>query len=178
MALTLLEAHCLCPDPHGDRAYADAKFVPLEGGPVGAVQTADKPTDESRTSVVLLDDLSLSVPVTGNARYTLEAFLIVDGDPDAGVSLTFTAPAGSSGSWATLAPTSVAVTGTAQSVPLAFGDPASVGVALEGSVIPPKGSLVTGPSPGALTLQWAPTLTPSVPLSLRAGSWLLLRRMG
>ncbi len=178
MALTLLEAHTASPDPHGDRAYADATFIPVAGDVVGKSRTVDKPTDESRTSVVLLDDLSLSVPVTGGARYTVESFLVFEGDPDAGLNLTFTAPADSSGSWSVLAAASPTVTGgvTAVDAPLAFGEPASVAVAAEGVAVPPRGSLITG-EPGSLTLQWAPRVSPSVPLTLRAGSWLLLRRM-
>jgi hypothetical protein len=31
MAVNLLQAHALVPDPHGDRACADERFVPLAG---------------------------------------------------------------------------------------------------------------------------------------------------
>jgi len=175
MALTLLQAHSTVPDPHGDRAYADARFVPLEGDVVSKARTVDKPEDEDRQSVVLVDDASLSVPITGGARYAVEAFLVVDGDPEAGMSLTLAAPEGSSGSWATMVP---GAANEVQGKSLAFGDPATVVVSQEPVIIPPKGSLLTGETPGELSLQWAQTTTGVSPLFLRAGSWLRLTRTG
>lgn len=178
MAVSLLQAHSAVPDPHGDRAYADARFVPLEGDVINQSRTADKPEDESRQTITLADDTSLSIPVTGSARYAVDAFLIVDGDPDAGMSLTFTAPAGSSGSWTPLAPQTTGGIGDVQVTSFAFDDPASVGVTAQGVIIPPKGALITGGSPGVFTLQWAQANTGVSPLFLRAGSWLRLTRTG
>ena len=42
MAVSLLQAHALVPDPHGDRAYADERFVPLVGDVVTKSRTVDK----------------------------------------------------------------------------------------------------------------------------------------
>lgn len=176
MAVSLLQAHTLVADPHADRAYADEKFVPLVGDVVSKSRTIDKNEDEPRTSLTLVDDAALSLPVTGTGRYALEAFLIVAGDEETGMSLTFTAPTGSSGAWVPLArQTSL---GTTQRNALGFGTAATVEVTQEGMAFAPRGTLLTGSTPGDLTLQWAPAATPSMALVLRAGSWIKLTRTG
>jgi len=175
VALTLLQAHTVVADPHGDRAWATDMFVPRVGDVVSKARTVDKPADEPRTSTVLADDTSLTIPVAANARYAMDAFLIVDGDEAAGMSLTFTAPSGSSGSWAPMAPQTAG--GTDQQLrPTAYGQAANVGVTADGVIIPPRGALVTSNTAGDFTLQWAQTVTSQSPLTLRAGSWLLLTR--
>jgi hypothetical protein len=175
--MTLLQAHSAVPDPHGDRAYADARFVPLEGDVISKTRTVDRATDEPRSSTTLADDTRLTMEVAASARYAVDAFLIVDGDPQAAMSLTFTAPSDASGSWAPIAP-ETAGAAEAQLRPLPFGETATVGVTTEGVIIHPRGSLATGDTAGTLTLQWAPAITPAQPLTLRAGSWLLLTRTG
>ena len=92
--------------------------------------------DESRTSVVLVDDTSLSLPVTGKGRYALEVFLIAAGDKTTGMSLTFTAPSGSSGAWVPMARQTS--TGTTQRDALGFGTTATVEVTQEGVAFAPK----------------------------------------
>jgi hypothetical protein len=175
--MTLLQAHSAVSDPHGDRAYADTKFVPLEGDVISKTRTVDKPTDEPRTSTTLEADTSLTVEVAADARYAVDAFLIVDGDLEAAMSLTFTAPADASGSWTPMAP-ATAGGAEVQLKQLSFGEAATVGVTAEGVIIPPRGSVATGATAGAFTLRWAPATTPAGPLTLRAGSWLLLTRTG
>jgi hypothetical protein len=176
MAVSPLQAHTLVADPHGDRSYADQMFVPREGDVISKSRTVDKDADESRTAVVLADDTSLSMPVTGTARYALEAFLIVAGDEAAGMSLTFTAPAGSAGGWAPMARQTSA--GNTQRDALGFGTAATVEVTQAGVAFAPRGTLLTGGTEGSLTLQWAPAVTPSRALVLRAGSWVKLTRTG
>lgn len=178
MAVSLLQAHTLVSDPHADRAYADERFVPLVGDVVSKSRTVDKDEDEPRTSVTLVDDASLSLPVTGTGRYALEAFLVVDGDSAAGMSLTFTAPEGATGSWTPMAPEGSGGTGDVRTAAVDYGVAATVGVSAEGVIVPPRGTLITGSTSGVLTLRWAPTTTPATPLTLRAGSWLRLTRMG
>jgi len=176
MAMSLLQAHTAVADPHGDREYADQRFIPLTGDVVAKSRTVDKDANEPRTSLTLINDVSLSLPVTGTARYALEAFLIVGGDQDAGMSLTFTAPEGSSGAWVPLARETS--TGTTQRNALGFGTATTVEVTLEGIAFAPRGTLLTGSAAGDFTLQWAPATTPSRELVLRAGSWLKLTRTG
>lgn len=176
MAMSLLQAHAAVADPHGDRAYADERFVPLVGDVVAKSRTVDKDADEPRTSLTLADDTALTLPVTGTGRYAVEAFLIVGGDEAAGMSLTFTAPEGSSGAWAPMARQSSA--GSTQRDALEFGAAATVEVTQAGIAFAPRGTLLTGSTPGDFTLQWAPAATPSQALVLRAGSWLKLTRTG
>jgi hypothetical protein len=174
--MSLLQAHAAVADPHGDRAYADEKFVPRVGDVVGKSRIVDKAADEPRTSIVLIDDGSLSLPVTGTGRYALEGFLLADGDAEAGMSLTFTAPDGSTGSWVPLARQSAG--GTIQNGSLDYGTAATVEVTADGVAVAPRGSVIVGSTGGAVTLQWAPAATPSRALVLRAGSWLKLTRTG
>lgn len=176
MALTLLQAHVAVADPHGDRAYADERFVPLVGDVVSKTRTIDKSADEQRTSLTLADDAALSFAVTADARYAMEAFLLVAGDPAAGMSLTFTAPDGAAGSWVPMARETS--NGDTQTALLGYRTPATVEVTTEGAAVAPCGTLLTDSTPGELTLQWAPVTTPGVPLVLRAGSWLKLTRTG
>jgi hypothetical protein len=177
--MTLLQAHTTVTDPHGDRAYADEQFVPIVGDVLGKTLPASKTVDESRTSIILVDDADLTSPVVTGGRYAIEAFLIVDGDPDAGMSLTLTAPGGSSGAWAPVAPaTTVGGVGESNLARHAFGALATVAVTSGGVIIPPRGALATGSVPGSVTLQWAQATTGVSPLFLRAGSWLRLTRTG
>lgn len=176
MAMTLLQAHAAVADPHGDRDYADQTFIPREGDVISKSRTVDKDADEARTAVVLADDTSLSIPVTSTGRYAMEAFLIVAGDEAAGMSLTFTAPEGSAGVWVPMARQTSG--GNTQRDALGFGIAASVEVTQEGVAFAPRGTLLTGGTAGSLTLQWAPAVTPSVALVLRAGSWVKLTRTG
>lgn len=176
MAMSLLQAHVAVADPHGDRQYADQRFVPLTGDVVAKSRTVDKDADEPRTSVVLSDDDSLSVPVTGTGRYAIEAFLIVAGDAAAGMTMSFTAPEGSTGAWVAMAPQTAA--GNTQRDALDFRTSATVEITQAGVAFAPRGTLLTGSTPGTLTLQWASAVTPSTALVLRAGSWLKLTRTG
>src|SRR3972149_1880606 len=140
MAMSLLQAHVAVADPHGDRAYADERFVPRVGDVVGKIRIVDKDAGESRTSTVRVDDASLSLPVTGNGRYALEGLLLADGDADTGMSLTFTAPDGSTGAWAPLARQSVG--GAIQSGALDYGTAATVEVTADGVAVAPRGSVI------------------------------------
>lgn len=176
--MTLLQAHSTVPDPHGDRAWATDMFVPRVGDVVSKSRTVDKDTGEGRTSTVLQDDGDLTIAVAARARYALDAFLVVDGDPAAGMSLTFTAPEGATGSWSPVAPEDSGGTGNVRTAAVDYATPSTVGVSAQGVIVPPRGTLITGDTSGSLTLRWAQTNTSATPLTLRAGSWLRLTRMG
>lgn len=163
---TLLEAHSAVPDPHGDRAYADARFIPIDGDVVNKSRTVDKSEDLSRQTTSLSDDPDLSQSIEANARYAFTTFLSVDGDTTAGITFGFSAPQGVTGFWGQ---------GT-RGNRLAFSQTSTATISASGLTLTLSGSILVGSNSGSFSLRWAQTQTGSTSLFVRAGSWLRLMR--
>jgi len=164
--VTLLEAHSMVPDPHGDRAYADANFVSRSADRMGSTRTRDKPSDESKSTTTLSSDRDLSFSVSINARYTLTVVLSIDGDGSTPIVLGLSVPSGSAGFWAP------------STERLSLGATTPVAVPSQGTQVTLMGSIVVGATQGSLALRWAPQTTPQTPMIIRIGSWLRVTRTG
>ncbi|GAA2915142.1 hypothetical protein GCM10010478_12780 [Streptomyces erythrogriseus] len=108
-------AHTAASDPHGDRAYADGKFLQLTGGTVsgnvavngnltvggiGQIQFARKTADESVVSTTTLqNDNHLLLPVAVNATYTLFLMCIFSGATTGDIKFDWTVPSGTVLRW-------------------------------------------------------------------------------
>lgn len=170
--VTLLQAHSSVPDPHGDRAYADSRFIPVDGDVVSKERISDKPGDTSRQTNVLVDDPDLVLSVEANARYALQSSLNVDGDSTGGMQLTFVVPEGTTGAWTPR----VSGRNSVSAGRVAFGITTQVSVTSAGLIVPPTGSLQVGNTAGSIVLRWAQTTTGATPLNIRMGSWIRLMR--
>jgi len=143
-----------------------------------AIRTAYKPVDEPvGASTVLQPDDHLILPVTAGAHYTIEALILVTGDPTADLTLTITAPPGSTGGWT---PTAVTLgtsdgTGSVRLTRFSFGDPSSMGITAAGLIVAPIGGLIAG-ADGDVRIQWAQAVSSATPTIIRAASWLRLGR--
>ncbi|MFF6904512.1 hypothetical protein ACFY9Q_01050 [Streptomyces sp. NPDC012389] len=162
----------------GDPGVQGPPGTPPTGDIVGVTRTVDKPVDEQVfSSIVLQDDDHLTLPVTVGGRYAISAVLSADGDPAADLSLTISAPPGSTGFWAPAAITLGVSdgTGSIRLTRYAPGQPVGVGVTAAGLVLTPVGSITAGAT-GSITVQWAQNVSSATPTFVRTGSRLELTR--
>ncbi|WP_267244339.1 hypothetical protein [Streptomyces sp. PR69] len=147
---------------------------------VEKTRTAVKTADQSVTSsIAVVDDDHLTLTVEANSVYAFDTYLDADGDTGGDLRLTFTGPAGASGSWT---PDGISL-GNANNIgqvkrsrnALAAED--SVGILPAGTIVTPSGQITTGGTAGALTLRWAQDTSSATPTRLLAGSWLRVTKL-
>ncbi|MBT2379019.1 collagen-like protein [Streptomyces sp. ISL-111] len=174
--------------PEGPQGPAGADGADGEQGPpgeaptgdtVGVARTVAKPVDESVTaSTTLQDDDHLTLSVTAGGQYAIDACLIAAGDPAADLTLTLTAPPGSTGGWT---PGAITLgvsdgTGSIRLTRFDLGAPAAVGITAAGLIVAPLGTITAGAN-GTITVQWAQNVATATPTIVRAGSWLRATRV-
>lgn len=141
---------------------------------------AYKPSDEQvASSTALQDDDHLALPVVAGARYALDAYLDIEADPAADITLGWSAPAGATLSW-TETGISAGNTGNIGSLKqsrLDLATSSGVGIVAAGSAVRPAGSLLVGGTAGTLRLRWAQTGSSGTPTIVKAGSWIRLTRI-
>lgn len=148
---------------------------------VGITRYAYKGSDETVTSSTTpQDDDHLTLTVAAGGVYAIQACLELTADPAGDILLTFAAPSGSTGGWT---PTGVTLstadgTGSIRLTRFAFGATSSLGVTAAGLYVLPSGNLIVSTTAGSLTLQWAQAASNATATTVKAGSWLSLRRMG
>lgn len=150
------------------------------GDVVGHTRSVYKTGDETVTaSTTPQDDDHLTLTVTAGGIYSVEASLELTADPAGDILLTLAAPSGSSGGWTPVGVTLSTAdgTGSIRLTKFAYGATSSMGVTAAGLFILPKGNLIVGDTAGSLTLQWAQAASSATPTTIKAGSWLRLRRM-
>ncbi|MFI1942070.1 hypothetical protein ACH44C_33670 [Streptomyces purpureus] len=144
------------------------------------VLLAAKDSDEQVTnSTALQDDDHLALPVAAGAVYALDAYLDVEADPAADITLGWSAPAGASLSW-TETGISAGNTGNIGSLKqsrLDLATSSGVGIVAAGSAVRPAGVLRMSGTAGTLRLRWAQTVATGTATTLRAGSWVRLMRI-
>lgn len=147
---------------------------------VGNTRAAYKAVDEPVTSnQTPQDDDHLTLSVVAHGVYSVEACLEVTADPAGDVVMTFAAPSGSSGGWTPVGVTLSTTdgTGSIRLTKFAFGSTSSMGVTAAGLFILPRGNLIVGDTAGSLTLQWAQAASNATATTIKAGSWLRMRRL-
>lgn len=144
------------------------------------VLLAYKTGDEQVTSsITLQDDDHLALPVVASGVYALDAYLDVEADPAADITLGWSAPAGATLSW-TETGISAGNTGNIGSIKQSRLDVATssgVGIVATGSAVRPAGVLRVGGTAGTLRLRWAQSVSSASPTTLKAGSWIRLMRI-
>lgn len=173
--------HAGAADPHGDRAYANATFVPLTGDVVGRARAVYKGADEQVvSSTVVQDDDHLTLTVVANGVYAFDACLLFDStDVNADLSLTFAGPAGATGWWSPAAITlsNPDGTGSIRLTKFDLGGVSGIGAIAAGSLAVPRGYLAVGATAGSLKLQWAQSTSSATAVTMRTGSWLRAHRI-
>lgn len=144
-----------------------------------------KTGDESVTSSTSLqNDDQLFLPLSANAKYIFNGYLVYTGalDPAGGLSLQFTVPSGSSGLWtnfgtnANVSPSVVNYNVVAES--FGSGSPRGVGSVGSGTTMScqPRGYISTSTTSGNLQLRWAQNVSDATSTVVKTGSWLQVVR--
>jgi hypothetical protein len=145
--------------------------------------TAWKTGDETVTSsTVLQADDQLFLPLSTNARYKFESYLIYSGaaTPAGDLKMQFTGPAGAVMNWSNFGANPSGLTQYNVVVEaLAAGAPRAVGTNGAGFKMgaQPKGTLTTGSTGGSLALLWAQNASSATGTVLHANSYISLLRV-
>ncbi|MER6236549.1 hypothetical protein ABT185_10845 [Streptomyces clavifer] len=183
-ASSAVGTHAIAADPHGDRAYADGKFLQLAGGTVtgnttvngnlavggvGQVQFARKTADESVTSsTTLQNDNHLLLPVVANATYSLFLMCIFSGSTVGDIKFDWTVPSGTVLRWSDQ--TGASGLNTDADVYSAPGGATQVAFQIWATV-------VTSSTAGNVTFRWAQNASDATATIVRANSHLRLERV-
>lgn len=141
-----------------------------------------KTADETVTSsITVQDDDQLVVAVAANSVYTVESFLIYDGDTTGDFRLTFTGPSGAAMDWTPngASGSQSAGTGSIKLERQPLGVESTLGASGAGAkaVAMPRGLLSTGGTAGNLTLRWAQAVSSATATTVFANSWLRLTKI-
>ncbi|MFH8805471.1 hypothetical protein ACH4F6_39020 [Streptomyces sp. NPDC017936] len=160
----------------GQRATADLLTSML---PLHAAKTAS--TSRASTTTISADP-DLQLPVVANAQYLLHFYFRISGLPTADMDIQFTTPAGCTGSYAVtgrLAGASAADTDARTSTRIAwnvetlYATPSTTAAQVNHGA----GRLITGPTAGTLSVDWAQNISSTTASIMEADSWLELRRI-
>jgi len=134
--------------------------------------------DQPLNTTVLANATHDTLTVSTAGVYTFDCYLSFDGDPASDLAMTFTAPAGSSGSWSPAAITlsNADGSGSIRLTRFAFAATSSVGAIAAGSVALPTGTLTVGGTAGELRMQVAQAVNAGT-VTIRAGSWIKAYRI-
>ena len=142
-----------------------------------------KAVDESVTSsVTLQNDDELFLSADANAQYFVWGHVIYDGAAAGDISVAWSVPAGATFDWVSGGIQTGATTGVdtvSTSAQPTAGNPA-IGAIGAGTnlVIPLQGRLVTAGTAGTLQFRWAQNTSNATATRVRAGSVLLMFRIG
>lgn len=177
-------AHTAASDPHGDRAYADGRFLQLTGGTVsgsvavngnltvggvGQVQFVRKTADESVvSSTTLQNDDHLKLPVVANAVYTLFLMCIFSGGTTGDIKFDWAVPSGTVLRWSD----QTGVSGLHSDVDVYSAPGGTTQVAIQ-----IWATVVTSSTAGNVQFRWAQNASDATATIVRANSYLQLTRV-
>ncbi|NUL03606.1 hypothetical protein HRW07_10230 [Streptomyces lunaelactis] len=143
---------------------------------------ARKTTTTSRASTIALaTDPELQVAVEANAEYTFHAYIRCSGVVAGGISLQFSGPAGSTGSWGarTINTGEISSAGLSSQVRTSIGAPKDFEVisTTAAQTVMPVGRLYTAGTAGIFSLDWAQDDSSATATAVEADSWFELRRI-
>lgn len=149
--------------------------------PIGTTLYVRKAQDTSRNSSTLTADPQLSVTLDANATYVVEGHIVaLSSSEGEDLLLSGVAPSGASGYWAAYGPRFDTASTDADFIRMVATEwnagSRSYGTLTSAVTIPLIGDVKTGPTGGTLALHWARS-TGSGTTTLKAGSWLMLRRV-
>lgn len=150
-------------------------------------KVVEKGSDTSRASTsTLADDPALTLAVSANASYIMNAFVIFGAGGAAstnGFKFAWTGPSGATMNWVPHTKIDTDATNAATSIWMAqrdIGTTISSGGAGANTIkviARPYGLLKTSSTAGSLTLQWAQATSNGTATIVYAGSWIELRRV-
>ncbi|MEV7413540.1 hypothetical protein AB0O04_37695, partial [Streptomyces althioticus] len=149
--------------------------------PIGATLYVRKGVDTPRNTSSLSADPHLSVTLDPNATYTLQGHIVAlsSGDGE-DLLLSGVAPSGTSGYWAAYGPRFDTTGGDADVIRMVATEwnagSRSYGTVTAAVTIPLLGDVKTGANGGTLAMHWARS-TGTGTTTLKAGSWIMLRRV-
>lgn len=151
--------------------------------PLNPEQQVWKSADESVTSsTTLQNDDHLVLPLAANARYLLDGYLSYTGPTfaagPADLKADWAIPSGASVRWShngpgSNTPNGIAATETNHSTAHVLGT-YGTGTNITSR---PAGWVTTGSTAGNLQLRWAQNVSNGTPVTMRAGSWIKLKRV-
>lgn len=146
-------------------------------------QSAIKTADTTRTSNTLVADphLTVSIP-NANASYKIEAFLIISGDPDNDINVSFSDISGSGGGWTPINFNTAASgnSGSVEIVQTSWGGQRSFGLHPNGTSqygIHIMGAMKTNGTSGNLALSWGTLVAGGDGATVALGSWMTAERL-
>jgi hypothetical protein len=141
-----------------------------------------KTADESVISTTVLhDDAELVLTLEANVTYELQCHILVDSNTTADFNSSFSGPAGYTSVWMTdgLATSVAGQEGIISRQSRVQGDswPTGGSGASTYGVHRPCGYVTTAGTAGAFRFRWAQNTSTAVNTFVRAGSWMMLRRV-
>ncbi|MEU6635700.1 hypothetical protein [Streptomyces rochei] len=177
-------AHTAASDPHGDRAYADGRFLQLTGGTVsgnvvvngnltvsgvGQIQFARKTADESvASSTTLQNDQHLKLPVAANAVYSLFLMCVFSGGTTGDLKCDWAVPSGAVLRWSD----QTGVSGLHSDVDVWNAPSGTTQVAFQ-----IWATVVTSSTAGTVQFRWAQNTSDATATIVRTNSSLQLTRV-
>lgn len=148
------------------------------------VQWARKTADESVTSsTTLQNDDTLLLPVRASSVFRFTALVAYTGNTTGDIKFAFTFPSGAACYWAGKGPSTAddgyGTVGASKHA-ASFAESSGTSTSFAGSTstlaVLIEGILITGSTPGTLTLQWAQNTSNGTATTVKAGSFLEMTR--
>jgi hypothetical protein len=140
-----------------------------------------KPSDESVTSsITLQNDDHLVLPVSANTKYFVQGMLIYTGATAGDMGFKWSVPTGSTFDWCSDALGSAATSLTDQishTAQASSNQPSFGAIDASTAVAPIKGLLIVGSSGGNLRATWAQGTSSGTATTMKAGSYVMARRV-
>lgn len=162
--------------------WAAVGRVSQAGFGIGQAATRWKTSSTPRASSTSeTADPDLTIPVTANARYVIEGWIVTSNANQVGdLRCTISGPAGASGRWGMIMPSTtltsdpdaVRVATNAIGVTLTYGQPG--GAQYGGNL---SGMIATGVTAGNCAFSWAQQTSNATPTVVEPNSWLRLTRV-
>lgn len=148
----------------------------------GPPLTARRTTDSSpvNNTATMVNDAQLTIAVRPNAVYEFTGYIVYRSNDTADFSYQFNVPTGAT---FTHVPAGVSAATTSDAGTLrmpataAFARVLGAGGGIDMALIP-SGTLVTGSNTGDFQLRWGQAVATAVDTSVRANSWIRLKRIG
>ncbi|MFJ8900039.1 hypothetical protein [Streptomyces sp. NPDC102370] len=149
--------------------------------PIGSTLYVRKSQDTPRSTANLSADPHLSVTLAANATYTFQGHIVAtSGTTEDDLLLSGVAPSGTSGYWAAYGPRFDTTSTDASNIRMVATEwnagSRSFGTLPTAMTIPLLGDVKTGANGGTLAVHWSRS-TGTGTTTLKAGSWIMLRRV-
>ncbi len=143
-----------------------------------------KTSDESRaSSTSLADDSQLQGNIVSTGKYVMETHLICSSPSSADIRITFNGPSGCSIDWVPYFPHTNQTNGDQVQISYSHfsaagtADAGGIGASGQNLVYQPRGLVMSTGTSGIFKLRWCQLVSNATATVMRAGSWIMLRRV-